>query len=112
MLPITGENKGDKAYVPSHRFAFLSLLFLFSFEQGVIIEDFNELFCRKRSVTDLLITTQQFESFKKHHESLACMVPEDNSLMQNSYLLLDESILNYTLLRSIYFLFFSFFLFI
>jgi len=58
VLPITGENKGDKA---------------------------------KRNVTDLLIASQQFESFKKRHASVPCMVPEDNTLMQNSYLLLDEN---------------------
>lgn len=57
VLPITGENKGEKS---------------------------------KRNVTDLLITSEQFEAFKKRHASLSCMVPEDNSLMQNSYLLLDE----------------------
>jgi len=58
VLPITGENKGEKA---------------------------------KRNVTDLLISSEQFEAFKKRHSSVSCMVPEDNSLMQNSYLLLDEN---------------------
>lgn len=43
-----------------------------------------------RDATDLTVTDQQFWSFVHRHDTIECLVPEPNNLMQNSYLLLDE----------------------
>ncbi|GAP85614.1 putative radical S-adenosyl methionine domain-containing protein 2 [Rosellinia necatrix] len=45
---------------------------------------------RKRNAKKLLITNEQFESFCKKHRHLGSFVPEPNSLMASSYLILDE----------------------
>ncbi|KAI1811967.1 radical S-adenosyl methionine domain-containing protein 2 [Poronia punctata] len=45
---------------------------------------------RKRNARDLLITDEQFEDFCRRHRQLECFVPEPNSLMASSYLILDE----------------------
>ncbi|KAG8733653.1 Radical S-adenosyl methionine domain-containing protein 2 [Ceratobasidium sp. 414] len=43
-----------------------------------------------RDARDLLITKEQFQSFLDRHKEQACLVPEDNDAMRDSYLLLDE----------------------
>jgi len=43
-----------------------------------------------RDARKLVITKEQFQAFLKRHEQQACLVPEDNHTMENSYLLLDE----------------------
>ncbi|KAI1820651.1 hypothetical protein F4861DRAFT_522218 [Xylaria intraflava] len=45
---------------------------------------------RKRNAKKLLISDEQFKSFCDKHEHLASFVPEPNSLMASSYLILDE----------------------
>ncbi|KAI0395213.1 hypothetical protein F5Y17DRAFT_474677 [Xylariaceae sp. FL0594] len=45
---------------------------------------------RKRDARKLLITDDQFEHFCSRHRHLGCFVPEPNSLMASSYLILDE----------------------
>jgi len=43
-----------------------------------------------RDVTSFLITDAQFEDFCKRHSGQKCLVPESNSMMKSSYLILDE----------------------
>ncbi|KAG8784514.1 Radical S-adenosyl methionine domain-containing protein 2 [Ceratobasidium sp. 428] len=43
-----------------------------------------------RDARDLLITKDRFQSFLDRHKEQACLVPEDNDAMRDSYLLLDE----------------------
>ncbi|KAJ6553109.1 hypothetical protein B0H19DRAFT_1263517 [Mycena capillaripes] len=45
---------------------------------------------RKRDARKLLISDEQFRAFCDRHEHLTCFVPEPNSLMASSYLILDE----------------------
>lgn len=45
---------------------------------------------RKRDARDLLITTEQWQSFCERHQHLDAFVPESNDLMASSYLILDE----------------------
>jgi radical S-adenosyl methionine domain-containing protein 2 len=45
---------------------------------------------RKRNARKLLISDDQFETFCSKHRHLDCFVPEPNSLMASSYLILDE----------------------
>lgn len=45
---------------------------------------------RKRDAKKLLITDEQYESFCEKHRHLPCCIPEPNSVMAASYLLLDE----------------------
>jgi len=45
---------------------------------------------RKRDARDLLITTEQWQSFCERHQQLDAFVPESNDLMASSYLILDE----------------------
>ncbi|KAI0809708.1 hypothetical protein GGR55DRAFT_689422 [Xylaria sp. FL0064] len=45
---------------------------------------------RKRNAKDLLISSEQFETFCDKHRHLNAFVPEPNSLMASSYLILDE----------------------
>ncbi|KAG8724664.1 Radical S-adenosyl methionine domain-containing protein 2 [Ceratobasidium sp. 395] len=44
-----------------------------------------------RDARDLLITKEQFQSFLERHKEQACLVPEDNEAMKDSYLNLDEN---------------------
>ncbi|KAG8738289.1 Radical S-adenosyl methionine domain-containing protein 2 [Ceratobasidium sp. 414] len=43
-----------------------------------------------RDARNLLITKEQFQSFLERHKEQACLVPEDNDAMRDSYLNLDE----------------------
>ncbi|RIA87181.1 radical s-adenosyl methionine domain-containing protein 2 [Glomus cerebriforme] len=43
-----------------------------------------------RDAREFIITDQEFEEFIKRHSGQACIVPEPNNLMKNSYLILDE----------------------
>ncbi|KAJ6457493.1 IFN-inducible and antiviral protein [Mycena vitilis] len=45
---------------------------------------------RKRDARKLLISDEQFRAFCDRHKHLDCFVPEPNSLMASSYLILDE----------------------
>ncbi|KAI1760119.1 hypothetical protein GGR53DRAFT_510978 [Hypoxylon sp. FL1150] len=45
---------------------------------------------RKRDAKKLLISDEQFETFCRKHRHLECFIPEPNSVMASSYLLLDE----------------------
>jgi radical S-adenosyl methionine domain-containing protein 2 len=53
-------------------------------------DDGSALDKRKRDARELLISDEQFRAFCDRHEHLACFVPEPNSLMASSYLILDE----------------------
>ncbi|KAK7018335.1 hypothetical protein R3P38DRAFT_2982267 [Favolaschia claudopus] len=50
----------------------------------------TELDKRKRDARELLISDEQFRDFCTRHEQLPCFVPEPNTLMASSYLILDE----------------------
>ncbi|CAF1372093.1 unnamed protein product [Didymodactylos carnosus] len=43
-----------------------------------------------RDARPMVITDKQFEQFCATHRHLKCFVPESNSFMRNSYLILDE----------------------
>ncbi|KAG8873669.1 Radical S-adenosyl methionine domain-containing protein 2 [Tulasnella sp. 331] len=43
-----------------------------------------------RDARHLTITTEQFKAFVDRHRSQACLVPEDNDAMRDSYLQMDE----------------------
>ena len=43
-----------------------------------------------KQVEPFLITSDQFQSFLKRHESVSTLVPESNLAMRNSYFILDE----------------------
>ncbi|XP_013398024.1 radical S-adenosyl methionine domain-containing protein 2 [Lingula anatina] len=43
-----------------------------------------------RNAEGFLVTDQEFEDFLTRHKEVACLVPESNKTMQNSYLILDE----------------------
>ncbi len=43
-----------------------------------------------KDATNLVVMDEQFWSFIARHEDCDCIIPEPNTLMQNSYLLLDE----------------------
>jgi radical S-adenosyl methionine domain-containing protein 2 len=65
--------------------------------QVLFVEDENDastvdtaLDKRKRDARDLLITTEQWQSFCEKHQHLDAFVPEPNNLMASSYLILDE----------------------
>ncbi|KAF8162408.1 hypothetical protein K438DRAFT_1858551 [Mycena galopus ATCC 62051] len=45
---------------------------------------------RKRDARKLLISNDEFRDFCERHEHLSCFVPEPNSLMASSYLIVDE----------------------
>jgi len=44
-----------------------------------------------RDARDLVITTDEFQTFLDRHKSQKCLVPEDNESMRDSYLNLDEA---------------------
>jgi radical S-adenosyl methionine domain-containing protein 2 len=65
--------------------------------QVLFVEDENDastaetaLDKRKRDARDLLITTEQWQSFCEKHQHLDAFVPDPNDLMASSYLILDE----------------------
>lgn len=65
--------------------------------QVLFVEDENDastadtaLDKRKRDARELLITTEQWESFCQKHEHLDAFIPESNEIMASSYLILDE----------------------
>lgn len=43
-----------------------------------------------RDARNLVITDEQFQKFLERHRGQACLVPEDNEAMRDSYLNLDE----------------------
>lgn len=44
----------------------------------------------KRNAETYVITEEQFESFLQRHSAVTQLVPESNSTMRDSYLILDE----------------------
>ena len=65
--------------------------------QVLFVEDENDaskadtaLDKRKWGARELLITTEQWQSFCEKHQHLDAFVPESNELMASSYLILDE----------------------
>ena len=65
--------------------------------QVLLVEDENDastadtaLDRRKRDARELLITTDQWQSFCEKHQHLDAFVSESNDLMASSYLILDE----------------------
>lgn len=49
----------------------------------------------KRNAESFVISDDQFQSFLKRHENVKQLVPESNSMMRDSYLILDEYVSNY-----------------
>jgi radical S-adenosyl methionine domain-containing protein 2 len=58
--------------------------------QCLIVAGENEDKTRLRDARDFLVTDEQWKTFCDRHKHLPCYVPEDNSSMASSYLLLDE----------------------
>ncbi|KAF5675278.1 radical s-adenosyl methionine domain-containing protein [Fusarium heterosporum] len=58
--------------------------------QCLIVAGENEDKTRLRDARDFLVTDEQWQTFCGRHKHLPCYVPEDNSSMASSYLLLDE----------------------
>ena len=44
----------------------------------------------RRNATTFVITDKQFEQFIQRHSSVPQLVPESNTMMRDSYLILDE----------------------
>ncbi len=60
--------------------------------QCLLLEGENSGPKAKRDVTEFLISDDKFSSFVKRHQNLPFMIPEDNTTMKDSYLLLDEKL--------------------
>ncbi|KAJ3532778.1 hypothetical protein NM208_g8282 [Fusarium decemcellulare] len=58
--------------------------------QCLIVAGENEDATRLRDATTFLVTDEQWKTFCDRHKHLSCFVPEDNTSMAGSYLLLDE----------------------
>ncbi|XEU94856.1 hypothetical protein FSHL1_000140 [Fusarium sambucinum] len=58
--------------------------------QCLIVAGENENATRLRDARDFLVTDEQWKTFCDRHKHLSCYVPEDNTSMASSYLLLDE----------------------
>lgn len=58
--------------------------------QALRLEGENSGKGAKREVETFLISSEEFQAFVKRHEETGVIVPESNSAMQNSYLILDE----------------------
>jgi radical S-adenosyl methionine domain-containing protein 2 len=58
--------------------------------QCLIVEGENDNKDRVRDARGFLISDEQWRTFCDRHQHLPCYVPEDNSSMASSYLLLDE----------------------
>jgi radical S-adenosyl methionine domain-containing protein 2 len=58
--------------------------------QCLIVAGENEDATRLRDARDFLVTDEQWKTFCDRHKHLPCYVPEDNTSMASSYLLLDE----------------------
>ena len=43
-----------------------------------------------RNAETFVVTDEQFETFVQRHKSVSQLVPESNTTMRNSYLILDE----------------------
>jgi len=58
--------------------------------QVLIIQGENDGNGSLRNASSITITKSQFRSFLDRHKNQSSLVPEDNSTMRNSYLILDE----------------------
>ncbi len=58
--------------------------------QCLLIEGENTGIDAKRNAETFVITDQQFKSFLEKHISIKQIVPESNTKMKDSYLILDE----------------------
>lgn len=58
--------------------------------QCLLIEGENHGENALRDATNMTVTKKEFDLFISRHEAVKCLVPENNSDMRNSYLILDE----------------------
>ncbi|EKD20856.1 uncharacterized protein L3040_000960 [Drepanopeziza brunnea f. sp. 'multigermtubi'] len=58
--------------------------------QVLVVKGQNDGDKRKRDATKFIVTDEQYQEFCRKHEHLKCMIPEPNSSMKSSYLLIDE----------------------
>lgn len=58
--------------------------------QCLLIEGENVGTAAKRNAETFIITGKQFDSFLQRHSAVPQLVPESNSMMRDSYLILDE----------------------
>ncbi|KAM9777364.1 S-adenosylmethionine-dependent nucleotide dehydratase RSAD2 [Neosynchiropus ocellatus] len=58
--------------------------------QCLLIDGENAGEAALREAESFVISDQQFQEFLDRHQSVACLVPESNEKMRNSYLILDE----------------------
>ena len=58
--------------------------------QCLLIEGENVGPEARRNATTFVITDEQFKEFLQRHKSVPQLVPESNSMMRDSYLILDE----------------------
>lgn len=55
-----------------------------------------------KNAESFVITDEQFESFIQRHRSVPQLVPESNTTMRDSYLILDEYVSQSSILRLIF----------
>lgn len=58
--------------------------------QVLMVKGENEDSTKLRDVTKFLISDEEFNNFIERHKKIECLVPESNSTMKSSYLILDE----------------------
>lgn len=58
--------------------------------QVLMLKTENDGGSSKRDATEFLISDEEFKAFIDRHRDIEALVPEDNSTMTNSYLILDE----------------------
>ena len=66
------------------------IIFFIQVFQCLIIEGENAGPEAKRNAENFVITNDQFNGFLQRHASVPQLVPESNTMMRNSYLILDE----------------------
>ena len=62
--------------------------------QCLLIEGENVGPDARKNAESFVISDEQFESFLKRHSSVPQLVPESNTTMRDSYLILDEYVRN------------------
>lgn len=58
--------------------------------QVLMVRGENEDSSKLRDVTKFQITEEEFNKFVERHKEIKCMIPESNSSMKSSYIILDE----------------------
>ena len=66
--------------------------------QCLVIEGENAGDDALRNAERFVVTDEQFQSFVDRHSSVSCLVPESNSKMRYSYLIVDEYVSSQRLL--------------